>query len=138
MGSLDPRFPGKPAARRSRRNIFDATRTRTRLGDGTNRLIAHEEALCRLRRNEGRICRDLWPRVDMGSLVFGLWLDLLERLVGPEADDGQSQRIDGQLLVLHLLAEDVGDAGGPLLPLEFAMIRGIRINLLELDARRIG
>jgi len=71
MGSIDHWFPGKPAARRSRRKILDATRTRTRPGVGTYRFIASEEALCRPRRNEGRICRDLWPRVDMESLVFG-------------------------------------------------------------------
>lgn len=122
MGSIDHGVPGKPAAHRSRRKILDATRTRTLSGVGTNRFIASDEALCRLRRNEGRICRDLWPRVDMASLVFGLWLDLLERLVGPEADDGQSERIDGQFVVLHLIAKDIGDAGGPLLPLEFGVI----------------
>src|SRR6266496_888485 len=46
------------------------------------------------------------------------WLRLLERLVGPEADNGHSERIDGQLVVLHLLAEDVGHAGSPSFPLE--------------------
>ena len=65
MGSIDPRFPGKPAARRNRRNHLIATRTRMRSGDGRYRFIALDEALCRLRRNEGRICRDLWPRVDI-------------------------------------------------------------------------
>ena len=86
MGSIDHGVPGMSAARRSRRNHLIAIRTRARLGDGRYRFIAHDEALCRLRRNEGRICRDLWPRVDMRSLVFGLWLDLLERLVGPEGE----------------------------------------------------
>ncbi len=62
---------------------------------------------------------------------------LLERLVGPEADDGQSQRIDGQLIVLHVVAEDIGHAGGPSLPLEFCMIRRVRVHLLELNPRRI-
>jgi hypothetical protein len=65
MGSIDHWFPGKPAARRSRRKILDAIRARTLEGDGQYRFIARDEALCRLRRNEGRICRDLWPRVDI-------------------------------------------------------------------------
>ena len=71
-------------------------------------------------------------------LAMGSGIRLLERLVGPEADDGQAERIDGQLVVLHVLAEDIGNAGCPLLPLEFGMVRGIREHFLELDARRIG
>ena len=74
----------------------------------------------------------------MKTASYGKWLRLLERLVGPEADDGQSEGIHGQLVVLYRLAEDVGDAGGPLLPPELGMIRGIGEDLLELDARRIG
>jgi hypothetical protein len=53
-------------------------------------------------------------------LRFGL----LERLVGPEADDGQPKRIDSQFVVLHVLSEDIGDAGRPTLALQFGMIRG--------------
>ena len=70
-------------------------------------------------------------------LALGSVILLLERLVGPEADDGQSQRIDSQLIVLHVVAEDIGHAGGPSLPLEFGMIRRVRVHLLELNARRI-
>ena len=58
-------------------------------------------------------------------LALGRVILLLERLVGPEADDGQSQRIDGQLIILHVVAEDIGHAGGPSLPLEFGMVRRV-------------
>src|ERR1039458_5608952 len=71
-------------------------------------------------------------------LVSGiLWLSLAERLVGPETHDGQTEGVHGELIVLHVLAKDIGDAGCPSLPLEFAMIGGVGVNLLELDARRI-
>src|SRR5260370_85885 len=63
---------------------------------------------------------------------------LAERLVGPEAHDGQAEWVDGQLIVLHVFAEDIGNAGRPSLPLEFGMIRRIGVHLLELDAGRIG
>ena len=63
---------------------------------------------------------------------------LAERLVGPEAHDGQTEGVHGKLIVLHVLAEDIGNAGSPSLPLEFGMIRRIGEHLLELDARRIG
>jgi hypothetical protein len=62
----------------------------------------------------------------------------LERLVGPEANDGQAERIDGQLVVFHAVAEDIGDAGGPLLAFEFRMVGRIGKEFLELDPRRIG
>src|SRR6202161_3079431 len=62
---------------------------------------------------------------------------LAECLVGPEAHDGQTERVYGKLIVLHILAKDIGDAGCPSLPLEFGMIRGGGVHLLELDARRI-
>ena len=74
MRSNDPRYPGKTAPRRSLRNHLIALWTRARLGDGRYRFIAHDEALCRLRRNEGRICRDLWPRVDMETSTLGCGL----------------------------------------------------------------
>jgi len=74
----------------------------------------------------------------MKTASYGKWLRLLERLVGPEADDGQSEGVHGQLVVPDRFAEDVGDAGGPLLPPELGMVRGIGEDLLELDARRIG
>jgi hypothetical protein len=44
---------------------------------------------------------------------------LAERLVGPEAHDGQAERVHGKFIVLHVLAEDIGNAGRPSLPLEF-------------------
>src|ERR1700723_1916281 len=62
---------------------------------------------------------------------------LAERLVGPETHDGQTERVHGKLIVLHVLAEDIGDAGCPSLPLEFGMIRRIAVHLLELNSRRI-
>src|SRR5713101_4089300 len=62
---------------------------------------------------------------------------LAERLVGPETHDGQTERVHGQLFVFHVLAEDIGDAGCPSLPLEFGMIRRIAVHLLELNTRRI-
>src|SRR5260370_13792783 len=63
---------------------------------------------------------------------------LAERMVGPEAHDGQPEWVDGQLIVLHVLAEDIGNAGRPSLPLEFGVIRRVGVHLLELDAGRIG
>lgn len=60
---------------------------------------------------------------------------LLERLVCPEANDGQSQRIDGQLVVLDLVPEDIGHAGGPLLPLEHGVVCRVREYSLELNPR---
>jgi hypothetical protein len=63
---------------------------------------------------------------------------LAERLVGPEAHDGQAEWVDGNLIVLHVLAEDIGNACCPSLPLESVMICRIREHLLELDARRKG
>ena len=75
--------------------------------------------------------------IHRSDLGFGLVL-LAECLVGPEADDGQPQRVHGQLVVLHVLAEDIGHAGDPSLPLEFGMIRRVRVHLLELDPRGIG
>lgn len=74
----------------------------------------------------------------MKTASYGKWLHLLERLVGPEADDGQTEGVHGQFVVPDRLAEDVGDASGPLLPPELDMIRGIGEDLLELDAGRIG
>ena len=62
---------------------------------------------------------------------------LAERLVGPEAHDGQTEGVHGKLIVLHVLAKDIGDAGAPSLPLQFSVIRGIAVYLFELDARRI-
>ena len=35
---------------------------------------------------------------------------LAKRLVGPEADDRQSEEVHGKLIVLHILAKDIGDA----------------------------
>ena len=50
----------------------------------------------------------------VSGMVFG---SLVESLVCAEAHDSQPQRIDGQLLVLHCLAEDIGNAGNPPLSL---------------------
>ena len=60
---------------------------------------------------------------------------LAECLVGPEAHDGQTEGVHGKLIVFHILAKDIGNAGCPSLPLEFGMIRGIGVDLLELDTR---
>src|SRR5208337_1073223 len=62
---------------------------------------------------------------------------LAERLVGPETHDGQTEGVHGKLIVLHVLAKDIGDAGCPSLSLEFGVIGRIAVYLLELDARRI-
>jgi hypothetical protein len=56
---------------------------------------------------------------------------LAERLVDPEAHDGQAERVPGKFIVLHVLAEDIGSAGRPSLPLEFEVICRIRAHLLE-------
>src|SRR5580700_4308984 len=69
-------------------------------------------------------------------LGFGS-VSLAERLVCPEAHDGQSQRINGQLVVLHVFAEDVGHAGGPSLALYLGMISRVRKHLFKFDSRRI-
>jgi hypothetical protein len=60
-----------------------------------------------------------------------------ECLVRPESHDGQTEGVHGKLIVFHILAKDIGDAGCPSLPLEFGMIRGVAVHLLELDACRI-
>jgi hypothetical protein len=60
-----------------------------------------------------------------------------ERLVGSESDKRQSQRIHSEFVILHILAEDIGDAGGPSLALDLGMIGGIREHLFEFDSRRI-
>src|ERR1700731_3122988 len=62
---------------------------------------------------------------------------LAERLVRPETHDGQTEGVHGKLIIFYILAKDIGDAGCPSLPLEFGMIRGVVVHLLELDARRI-
>src|SRR6202045_1019715 len=62
---------------------------------------------------------------------------LAECLVGPKAHDGQAEGVHGKLIIFYILAKDIGDAGCPSLPLEFGMIRGVGVHLLELDARRI-
>ena len=58
----------------------------------------------------------------------------VECLVSPEANDGQPERIYGQLVVLHVLAKDVRDAGGPSFPLDLGMIRRVRKHLFEFDS----
>ncbi len=49
-------------------------------------------------------------------------------MVGSKAHGGQTERVHGQLTILHVLAEDVGDAGCPSLPLELGIIRRIRVR----------
>src|SRR6185437_4854759 len=83
----------------------------------------------------GKMCAALDIKT---SSLWEVRLLLLERLVGPEADDSQSQRIYGQFVVLDFVPEDVGDAGGPLLPLEHGVVRWVREYSLELNTRRIG
>jgi hypothetical protein len=57
----------------------------------------------------------------MENASYGMYFGraLLERLVGPEADNCQSERVHSQLVVLYALPEDIGDAGCPPFPLEF-------------------
>ena len=69
---------------------------------------------------------------------LSIWDDsLAERLIGAEAHDRQSQRIDREFVVLHVFAEDVGDGRRPSFPLHFAVVRRIGEHLLKLNARRI-
>ena len=69
-------------------------------------------------------------------LGFGS-VSLAERLVCPEAHDGQSQRIDGQFIVLHVLAEDISDTGSPSFALDLGMIGRVREHLFEFNSCRI-
>ncbi len=80
-----------------------------------------------------------WRLVGFGisqALKLGM-IHLAERLVGAEAHNGQSKGIHGQFVVLHVLSKDIGDARGPSLSFEFAMIGWIREHLLELNPCRI-
>jgi hypothetical protein len=63
-------------------------------------------------------------------------LSLAERLVDPKTHDGQTQGVHCKLIVFHVFAKDVRNAGRPSLPLEFGMIRGIGVHLLELNTSR--
>ena len=103
-------------------------------------VVARRKALVRpLHKARGQVGKAsrIGSRKDMNKPLGWSMNPLAERLVGPEAHDGQTEGVHGQLIVLHVLAEDIGDAGCPSLPLEFGMIRGIGVHLLELDARRI-
>ena len=62
---------------------------------------------------------------------------LTKCLVGAEADDRQTQGVDGQFVILHVFAEDIGDGCGPSFALDFAVVRRIREHLFEFDPRRI-
>ena len=62
-------------------------------------------------------------------------MSLAERLVGPETHDGQTEGVHGKLIVLHVLAEDIGDAGCPSPPLEFGMVRRIAVRLPYVDVQ---
>ena len=55
-------------------------------------------------------------------------LSSAERLVSPEAHDGQTEGVHGKLIVLHVLAKDISDSGCPSFPFEFRMISGIRVH----------
>ncbi len=90
------------------------------MGHTVSSLVMRHCAACEETKGVTRaICGRVWtwnaPRMGAGFGPF----ESVERLVGPEADDGQPEGVHGQLVVLHLLAEDVSDAGCPLLPLEF-------------------
>jgi hypothetical protein len=115
-------------------NLLLATRSKEDRSERPRLLIAYRDGLLRPRRKEGPICRELKPRRDMDDASYGMWLRLLERLVGPEADDGQSERIHGKLVVLYVLPEDIGDGSRPTLALQFAMVRRIRKHLQILNA----
>ena len=58
---------------------------------------------------------------------------LAKRLVGAEAHNGQSKGIHRQFIVLHVLAENIGNAGRPSLTLDLAMIGWIGKDLLKFD-----
>src|SRR5262252_1448188 len=60
-----------------------------------------------------------------------------ERLVSPEAHDGQTEGVHGKLIVLHVLAKDISDCGCPSFPFEFRVISWIRVHLFELNPSRI-
>lgn len=120
-------FPGTNCPRTDLMNTLFAAREREDRSEGRNRLNALWGRLFRLQRNEGPICRDLGPRKDMGNASiwncgFGRFQSV-ESLVGPEANDGQAQRVYSQFVVLYVFAEYIRDAGGPSFPLQFHMIR---------------
>jgi hypothetical protein len=62
--------------------------------------------------------RDARQRANLfeGALRGAAGGSLVERLVGPEAHDGQPQGIDCQFIVLHVFAEYVRHAGRGLVP----------------------
>jgi hypothetical protein len=78
----------------------------------------------------GRAARHL-----IGSQIGMIYL--AERLVGAEANNGQSKGIHRQFVILDVLAENIGNAGRPALTLNLTMIRWIREHLLELNPCRI-
>ena len=80
----------------------------------------------------------LTASLDIASPLESRFVPLVECLVGPEAHDGQPQRVYGQLVVFHVLAEDIGDAGRPSLALEFGMICRVGVHLFKFNPRRIG
>src|SRR5215469_11470019 len=62
---------------------------------------------------------------------------LAERLVGAEPHDSQTQRIDRELVVPDVFAENIRDGRRPALAFHFAVVGGIGVHFFELDASRI-
>lgn len=87
-----------------------------------SRIVARREAAVRSKgrlaqqvRNNSRVATKMRHKLALGKVDRFL----AERLVGPETHDGQAKRVNGDLIVLHVLSEDIGDAGGPSLSLPF-------------------
>ena len=89
------------------------------------------------RAGTGGVKQPDWQHVWTSLSLWESRFCLAERLVGTEANDGQSEGVNGQLIVLHTFAEDIGNAGCPSLPLELGMIRRIRVHPLKLNPSRI-
>jgi hypothetical protein len=74
----------------------------------------------------------------MENASNGMWLRLFESLIGSESHDGQSKGINGKLVVLYVLPEDVSDTGGPTLPFHLGVVSRIAEHFHELNPSRIG
>jgi len=55
----------------------------------------------------------LAAEIDMVKPLEVRGLSSAERLISPEAHDGQTEAVHGKLIVLRVLAKDIGDSGSP-------------------------
>ncbi len=133
MCRIDRGIRRPPVPRHNRLDLTLNARVKEDLRGQSSCRSAAENALRRLWRNEGPICRELESRRDMENASNGMGLRLLESLIGSESHDGQSKGINGKLVVLYVLPEDVSDAGGPTLPFQLGVVRRIAEHFHEFN-----